>query len=106
MSGERYLLIPGGVLDTVAGVEIRRTDPGWSEYLQWLAAGNRPGLPETLPVAVPVDRSYYAKAGAARLARKIAAMSDADYIAYLKAGGNNGNASSLRRRIPARRSRR
>ena len=45
-----YAIAPAGVLRLADGVLIRRSDPGWSDYLEWLSAG---GIPDPIPKSPP-----------------------------------------------------
>lgn len=45
-----YAIAPAGVTRLADRVQIQRGDPGWSDYLAWLAAG---GVPEAIPTTIP-----------------------------------------------------
>ena len=47
-----YALAPAGVRRLADGVLIQRGDPGWSDYLAWLAAG---GVPEAMAITTPPE---------------------------------------------------
>lgn len=49
-----YAIAPAGVLRLADGVLIRRSDPGWSDYLEWLSAG---GIPDPIPESLPTRSS-------------------------------------------------
>lgn len=45
-----YAIAPAGVIRLADGALIRRSDPGWSDYLEWLSAG---GIPDPIPESQP-----------------------------------------------------
>ncbi len=45
-----YALAPAGVTRLADGVQIKRGDPAWPDYLAWLASG---GVPEAIPTTIP-----------------------------------------------------
>lgn len=83
----RYTLAPAGVVETSTGREITSNDSAaWDAYQEWLRAGNTPAPYAPAPVERDVDRSYYTRAGAAQQARRVAKMSDDEFIELLKKG--------------------
>lgn len=68
-----YALAPSGVTRLDTGQLISRGDPGWSDYLAWLAQGGAPAVPSppevvTPPVPVPQSVSRFQARAALHLA--------------------------------------
>jgi hypothetical protein len=81
----KYRLLARGVLELATNAIVTPDDPdAWAAWHAYLAAG--------LPVdpmatdAPPADRGYYVRAGAARKARELAALTDSDYLLALRKG--------------------
>ena len=49
-----YALAPAGVTRLADGVQIKRGDPAWPDYLAWLASG---GVPEAMAISPPPELS-------------------------------------------------
>lgn len=81
-----YQILARGVRNVATGEVLLPHAPGWDDYKLEVARGQATLLPYVPPQPVIDKSNEYVASGRAQLQRKIAKLTDAEFVAYQRTG--------------------